>query len=159
MKNNIFLEQSRRGYTREAQLTPYKAGGRSVGMITVVLLVLSVLAIAGVNYTPETEGFNAKIVFKGSKFTFYKDGEKVTSGSYRIDVSDCPEVLTECGNATSCVLHLPEEQCEKIAKATDGKIVVVPSGSAVINSFSNEVSLTLWDNMIDGFSSAFVKKN
>ena len=116
-------------------------------------------SIAGVNYTPETEGFNAKIVFKGSKFTFYKDGEKVTSGSYRIDVSDCPEVLTECGNATSCVLHLPEEQCEKIAKATDGKIVVVPSGSAIINSFSNEVSLTLWDNMIDGFSSAFVKKN
>ncbi len=116
-------------------------------------------SIAGVNYTPETEGFNAEIVFKGSKFTFYKDGEKVTSGSYRIDVSDCPEVLTECGNATSCVLHLPEEQCEKIAKATDGKIVVVPSGSAVINSFSNEVSLTLWDNMIDGFSSAFVKKN
>ncbi|MBR4646163.1 MAG: hypothetical protein IKO75_03540 [Bacteroidales bacterium] len=115
-------------------------------------------SIAGVNYTPETEGFNAEIVFKGSKFTFYKDGEKVTSGSYRIDVSDC-EVLTECGNATSCVLHLPEEQCEKIAKATDGKIVVVPSGSAIINSFSNEVSLTLWDNMIDGFSSAFVKKN
>ena len=116
-------------------------------------------SIAGVNYTPETEGFNAEIVFKGSKFTFYKDGEKVTSGSYRIDVSDCPEVLTECGNATSYVLHLPEEQCEKIAKATDGKIVVVPSGSAIINSFSNEVSLTLWDNMIDGFSSAFVKKN
>ena len=115
--------------------------------------------IAGVNYTPETEGFNAEIVFKGSKFTFYKDGEKVTSGSYRIDVSDCPEVLTECGNATSYVLHLPEEQCEKIAKATDGKIVVVSSGSAIINSFSNEVSLTLWDNMIDGFSSAFVKKN
>ncbi|MDD6184463.1 MAG: hypothetical protein PUB29_02405 [Bacteroidales bacterium] len=116
-------------------------------------------SIAGVNYTPETEGFNAEIVFKGSKFTFYKDGEKVTSGSYRIDVSDCHVVLTECGNATSCVLHLPEEQCEKIAKATDGKIVVVPSGSAIINSFSNEVSLTLWDNMIDGFSSAFVKKN
>ena len=116
-------------------------------------------SIAGVNYTPETEGFNAEIVFKGSKFTFYKDGEKVTSGSYRIDVSDCHVVLTECGNATSCVLHLPEEQCEKIAKATDGKIVVVPSGSANINSFSNEVSLTLWDNMIDGFSSAFVKKN
>ena len=116
-------------------------------------------SIAGVNYTPETEGFNAEIVFKGSKFTFYKDGEKVTSGSYRIDVSDCPEVLAECGNATSYVLHLPEEQCEKIAKATDGKIVVVSSGSAIINSFSNEVSLTLWDNMIDGFSSAFVKKN
>ena len=115
-------------------------------------------SIAGVNYTPETEGFNAEIVFKGSKFTFYKDGEKVTSGSYRIDVSDC-QVLTECGNATSCVLHLPEEQCEKIAKATDGKIFVVPSGSAIVNSFSNEVSLTLWDNMIDGFSSAFVKKN
>lgn len=116
-------------------------------------------SIAGVNYTPETEGFNAEIVFKGSKFTFYKDGEKVTSGSYRIDVSDCPEVLTECGNATSCVLHLPETQCEKIAKATDGKIFVVPSSSAVINSFSNDVSLTLWDNMIDGFSIAFVKKN
>ena len=115
--------------------------------------------IAGVNYTPESEGFEAELVFKGNQFTFYKDGKKVASGSYRIDVSDCPEVLTECGNATSCVLHLPEEQCEKIAKATDGKIVVVPSGSAVINSFSNEVSLTLWDNMIDGFSSAFVKKN
>ena len=114
--------------------------------------------IAGVNYTPESEGFEAELVFKGNQFTFYKDGKKVTSGSYRIDVSDCPEVLTECGNATSCVLHLPDAQCEKIAKATDGKIVPFPSSSAVINSFSDDVSLTLWDNMIDGFSIAFVKK-
>ena len=114
--------------------------------------------IAGVNYTPESEGFDAEIVFKGNQFTFYKDGKKVTSGSYRIDVSDCPEVIAECGNATSCVLHLPDAQCEKIAKATDGKIVPFPSSSAVINSFSDDVSLTLWDNMIDGFSIAFVKK-
>ena len=114
--------------------------------------------IAGVNYTPESEGFEAEIVFKGNQFTFYKDGKKVTSGSYRIDVSDCPEVLTECGNATSCVLHLPDAQCEKIAKATDGKIVPSPTSSAVINSFSDDVSLTLWDNMIDGFSIVFVKK-
>ena len=108
MKNNNFLEQPRRGYTREAQLTPYKAGDRSVGMITVILLVLSVLVtacskpekqalagawqwyctsggIAGVNYTPESEGFEAELVFKGNQFTFYKDGKKVTSGTYHID--------------------------------------------------------------------------
>lgn len=114
--------------------------------------------IAGVNYTPESERFEAEIVFKGNKFTFYKDGNKVTSGSFRIDVSDCPEVLSECGNATSCVLHIPEAQCEKITKATDGKIFLVPSSSAVINSFSDDMSLTLWDNMVDGFSITFVRK-
>ena len=33
-------------------------------------------SIAGVNYTPETEGFNAKIVFKGSNSLFTKMGKK-----------------------------------------------------------------------------------
>ena len=35
--------------------------------------------IAGViPYTPESEGFEAELVFKGNQFTFYKDGKKVT---------------------------------------------------------------------------------
>ena len=41
--------------------------------------------IAGVFYTPESEGFETELVFKGGHFTFYKDGKKITSGTYRID--------------------------------------------------------------------------
>ena len=69
------------------------SAGRSMWAVAVILLVLSLLAtacskpekqalegtwqwaqtsggLAGVNYTPESEGFNAEIVFKGSHFTF-----------------------------------------------------------------------------------------
>ena len=75
-----------------------RLANRSVSAITVILLVLSVLAtacskpekkelagtwrwvattggIGGWYYTPESEGFEAEIDFRGSQFTFYKDGE------------------------------------------------------------------------------------
>ena len=112
MKKNIFLEQPRRGKTHEMLITPCQRSAvwgrspqRSVGMVAVILLVLSVLVtacskpekkvlagtwrwvattggIGGWCYTPESEGFEAEFVFKGGTFTFYKDGEKVTSGRH-----------------------------------------------------------------------------
>ena len=38
MIKNLFLEQPRRGKTHEVQLTPYKAVGRSMGIVTLILL-------------------------------------------------------------------------------------------------------------------------
>ncbi len=48
--------------------------------------------IAGVYYTPESEAFDAKLVFKGGRFSFYKDGRKVTSGIYQTvcDIDELP---------------------------------------------------------------------
>lgn len=150
MKNNIFLEQPRRGYTREAHLTPYKAGGRSVGMITVILLVLSVLATAcnkpekeklagnwrwtysstggcfGQSYTPESSGFGAEIVFTGGNFTLYKNGEKITSGSFQIQQEEDNSLYSK-SDATYhrkflLKLNLTGGQIKKIREETDGKI-------------------------------------
>lgn len=190
MKNNIFLKQPRRGYTREAQLTPYKAGGRSVGMITVILLVLSVLVtacnkpemhnlegtwqwtrtsggIAGVNYTPESEGFEAEIVFKGNQFTFYKDGEKIISSTYRIDDDVDQSMYTNKGGKDEPIyswfhirFNLTDAQYKKILEATDGKIQLYAYkflGTLGYSEAEGQV-LTISDNMADGFIYSFVKK-
>ncbi len=181
MKNNIFLEQPRRGYTREAQLTPYKAGGRSVGMITVILLALSVLAtacnkpekqelsgtwrwtntmggIAGNTFTPESEGFEAEFVFKGSQVTFYKDGKKVTSGTYHIDEDEDGGYYPY----SSFRFRISIAQLEKISKATNRKISFLMDPRGVIGYISysgaDGEALHLCDDACDGYCSTFVKK-
>ena len=121
--------------------------------------------IAGVCYTPESEGFEAEIVFKGSHFTFYKDGEKVTSGNYRIDyefdlephsnMKDNDEPFYSWFN-----LNIPEAQYKKIAEATNGKIAPLPKSFAVISyddRYDAQV-LSMNDYCYDGFSYSFVKR-
>ena len=134
MKKINFIDQSRRDDTHEVQLTPYKAAGRSMGsetnttaagrsmgIVTIIILALSLLTVScskpekkelagkwrwtstsggigGWYYTPESEGFEAEIVFKGSQFTFYKDGKKVVSGTYHIDYKVDESLYTNKGN-------------------------------------------------------------
>ena len=79
--------------------------------------------IAGVFYTPESEGFEAEIVFKGSQFTFYKDGKKVTSGTYRIDYDE--DDTYYIGNKpfySRFRFHISGAQVKKISEATNGTI-------------------------------------
>ncbi len=117
--------------------------------------------IAGVNYTPESEGFNAEIVFKGGKFTFYKDGNKVTSASYRIEKCDppYPTEMPTIGTELFYILHVPADR-EKIAEATDSKINLAPTNFAYLYSVSPDFwELTLNDyNVNDGFQTSFKKK-
>jgi hypothetical protein len=121
--------------------------------------------IAGVNYTPESEGFEAEIVFKGGKFTFYKDGKKVTSGNYQIDGWETneedemphPDVLFRS------TIRFPEAKCKEIAKATDGKIYLNPISLALLDIFTSYdgdyKELTLRDySLVDDFRVTFVKK-
>lgn len=121
--------------------------------------------IAGVNYTPESEGFEAEIVFKGGKFTFYKDGKKVTSGNYQIDGWETneedemphPDVLFRS------TIRFPEAKCKEIAKATDGKIYLNPISLALLDIFTSydgdykELSLRDY-SLVDDFRVTFVKK-
>ena len=186
MKNNIFLEQSLRDKSSVEQLTPHKAKGRNVGMVTVILLVLSVLVtacskpenkelagtwrwtsttggIAGVHLTPETEGFEAEFVFKGNQFTFYKDGKKVTSGAYRVDDFEEYEYEDEMPHPDLLLytsIHFSETQCKKIAEATDYTINLLPSNlRARLCICGNYQELSLdHANMYDGFIYNFVKK-
>jgi len=116
--------------------------------------------IAGVNYTPESEGFEAKLVFKGSHFTFYKDGEKITSGTYRVDYN-VDEILYNTDDTfySRFYLNIPEAQCKKIAEATNGKIAPLPKSFAVI-SYDDRYDpqlLSMSDNCYDGFTYTFVK--
>lgn len=121
--------------------------------------------LLGIHLTPETEGFNAEIVFKGSKFTFYKDGEKITSGNYQIDGWETneedemphPDVLFRS------TIRFPEAKCEEIAKATDGKIYLNPISLALLDVFTSYdgdyKELTLRDySLVDDFRVTFVKK-
>ena len=124
--------------------------------------------IAGVNYTPESEGFNAEIVFKGSHFTFYKDGEKVISGTYHI-YNDVDETMyTNNGGKDEPLyswfhirFNLNDAQCKKISEATEGKISLL-CGYKCLGTLGNSEAegqvLTISDNMTDGFIYAFVKK-
>ena len=167
------------------------SAGRSMWAVAVILLVLSVLAtacskpekqalegtwqwtqtsggLAGVNYTPESEGFNAEIVFKGSHFTFYKDGEKVISGTYHI-YNDVDETMyTNKGGKDESFyswfhirFNLTDAQCKKISEATEGKISLL-CGYKCLGTLGNSEAegqvLTISDNMTDGFTYAFVKK-
>lgn len=117
--------------------------------------------IAGVNYTPESEGFEAEIVFKGGKFTFYKDGKKVTSGSYRVNTCDYPYPYERptLGTELFYTLHIPAD-CEKIAEATNGKINLAPTNFVYLYSVSGDFwELTIQeDHVYDGFQTSFKKK-
>ena len=183
MKNDNFLEQSRRDKTHEVQLTPYKRS--AVWGRTVVIMLLAVLAtacnkpekkllegtwkwnritgrIAGVNLTPETEGFHAEIVFKGGTFTFYKDGKKITSGAYQVDdfeEYEDEDEMPDPGMSLYSSIHFPEAQCKKIAEATDYTINLLPSklrARLYICGDYGELSLDNPD-MYDGFIYTFVK--
>ena len=186
MKRNIFLEQSRRDKTHRVQLTPHKAEGRSVGMVAVILLVLTVLVtacskpekeeligtwrwtsttggIAGVHLTPETEGFEAEFVFKGNQFTFYKDGKRVTSGMYRIDYDE--DETYYIGNKpfySRFRFHISGAQVKKISEATNGTIsfFMKPTGLIGFIGYSEAEGqvFSLCDDVCDGFCNTFVKK-
>ena len=123
--------------------------------------------IAGVNYTPESEGFNAEIVFKGNRFTFYKDGEKVTSGTYHIDNDVDEAMYTNKGGKDEPLyswfhirFNLNNAQYKKILEATDGKIQLYAYKFLGILGYSEAEGqvFTITDNMVDGFTSSFVKK-
>lgn len=203
MKKINFIEQSRRDDTHEVQLTPYKAAGRSMGsetnttaagrsmgIVTIIILALSLLAVScskpekkelagtwrwtstsggigGWYYTPESEGFEAEIVFKGSQFTFYKDGKKVVSGTYHIDYKVDESLYTNKGNNNgpfyswfNIRFHLTDAQCKKMAEATDGKISLCACEFVASLGYSEADGqvFSLCDNMYDGFTYTFVKK-
>ncbi len=121
--------------------------------------------IAGVCYTPESEVFEAELVFKGSSFTFYKDGEKVTSGNYRIDYeSDMEPYPNIKGNDEAFYswfnLNIPAAQCKKISEATNGRVAPFSKSFAVISyddRYDAQV-LSMNDHCYDGFSYTFVKR-
>ena len=189
MKKNRFLEQSRRDKTHEVQLTPYKRSAvwgrspqRNVGMVAVILLVLSLIVtacskpekqelsgswrwtstsggFAGDTFTPESEGFEAEFVFKGSTFTFYKDGKKVTSGIYHIDEDEDGGYYPYY---SSFRFRISIAQFEKISKATNGKISFLMDPRGIIGYISysgaDGQALHLCDDACDGYCSTFVKK-
>ena len=182
MKNNILPGQSRRDNTREVQFTPYKAADRSVGAVAAILLALSMLmtacnkpemhelagtwrwtsttgGFAGVFYTPESEGFEAEIVFKNGMITFYKDGKKITSGCYQVKYDVDETIYTNDTYHVWFSLRIPEAQCKKISEATNG--IISPVIFSVATLGHNEAegeTLSLCDNCYDGFCLSFVKK-
>ncbi|MBR4918533.1 MAG: hypothetical protein IKZ52_04875 [Bacteroidales bacterium] len=204
MKNIDFIEQSRRDNTHEVQLTPYKAegrsmgseastkvSGRSMGMVTIILLALSLLAVSctkpekkelagtwrwtrttggigGWCYTPESEGFDAQIVFKGSQFTFYKNGKKVVSGIYQIVYEVDESFYTNKGDHNepfyswfNIRFHLTEAQWKKMSEATNGTISLGAYKLVATLGYSEadgEV-LSLCDECCDGFCNTFVKQH
>ena len=123
--------------------------------------------LAGVNYTPESEGFEAEIVFEGNKFTFYKDGEKVVSGTYHIDDDVYISFTNKSGEDESLYswfhirFNLNNAQCKKISEATDGKISLL-CGYKCLGTLDNSEAegqvFSISDNMADGYIYSFVKK-
>lgn len=124
--------------------------------------------IAGVNYTPESEGFEAELVFKGNQFTFYKDGEKVVSGTYHIDNDVDETMYTNKGGKDEPFyswfhirFNLNNAQCKKISEATDGKISLL-CGYKCLGTLGNSEAegqvFSISDNMADGYIYSFVKK-
>lgn len=114
--------------------------------------------IGGWYYTPESEGFEAEIVFKGSQFIFYKDGKKVASGPYRIDVEDHEDEMPNIGITYFYTLYLLEGECKKISTATNGIIQFTPICHTVLNDWAGIRDLTLSDHMADGYTYSFRKK-
>ena len=120
-------------------------------------------------YTPESEGFEAEIVFKGGTFTFYKDGEKVTSGAYSInydlDVSQYTNKSDDDEPFYSWFgFRISETHAKKISDATYGKITLYGSPSSLLATigYDEEVGqvFSLCDyGMTDGFCYTFVKKD
>lgn len=122
---------------------------------------------AGVNYTPESEGFEAEIVFKGNKFTFYKDGEKVISGTYHIDNDAAETMDINKGDKDEPLyswfnirFNLTDAQYKKMSEATDGKILLFAYKylGTIRDSEGEGQVFTICDNMVDGYTYAFIKK-
>lgn len=125
--------------------------------------------IAGVWFTPESEGFEAELVFKGSSFSLLKDGEKVVSGTYRIDYDVDETFYTNKGDQDepfyswfNIRFQLTESQHEKIAEATNGKISLGTLSKFIATLVHNEEDGQVFsmceDGMFDGFCYTFVKK-
>lgn len=120
--------------------------------------------IGGWLYSPETEGFTAEIVFKGGRFTFYKDGEKVTSGPYQIVYDVDETIYTNKGGGNEPFyswfsFHIPETQCKMIAEATCGKVAPAsPNVASLGYSEAEGPVFSICDNSYDGFAITFVKK-
>ena len=123
--------------------------------------------LAYFHYTPESEGFEAEIVFKGSKFTLYKDGEKVASGTYHIDNDVDESIYTNKGEGDEPFyslfhirFHLTEAQHKKIAEAFDGKISLVSFKHLASLGYSEAEGqvFSFHDEFIDGFCYTFVKR-
>ena len=158
-------------------------------MITVVLLVLSVLVtacskpekqelagtwrwtrttggLAGVYLSPETEGFEAEFVFSGNQFSFYKNGEKVASGTYRIDYNIDESFYINKGEGDEPFyslfrFHISIAQVKKISEATNGTITFLmdPTGLIGFIGYSEAEGqvFSLCDDACDGFCHIFVK--
>lgn len=168
-----------------------KNSGRIMGLASIIVLVLAVLltacnkpekthlsgtwrwtqtsgGIGGWYYTPESEGFEAEIVFKGSSFTLYKDGERVTSGTYHIDHDVDDRIYTDKRKGDEPFyswfyirFHLTEAQCKKMSEATDGKISLCWHKYLATLGYSEaegEVLSLCEAHCNDGFCNTFVKK-
>ena len=186
-----FFKQPRRGKSLVEQLTSHKAIGLNWGgFVTIVLLVLLATAcnkpekkelagawrwtsttggIAGVWFTPESEGFEAELVFNGSSFTLLKDGEKVVSGTYRIDYYTGQTLYTDKGDQDepfyswfNIRFQLTQAQHKKIAEATNGKISLGTLSKFIAtlshSDAEGQVFSMCEDGMYDGFCYTFVKK-
>lgn len=125
--------------------------------------------IAGVWFTPESEGFEAELVFNGSSFTLLKDGEKVVSGTYRIDYDVDETFYTNKGDQDepfyswfNIRFQLTQAQHKKIADAFNGKISLGTlskfNANLVHNEEDGQVFSMCEDGMFDGFCYTFVKK-
>ncbi|MBR4136177.1 MAG: hypothetical protein IKU03_07210 [Bacteroidales bacterium] len=123
--------------------------------------------IGGWYYTPETEGFEAEIVFKGSSFTLYKDGEKVTSGTYHIDYDVDETMYTNKGEEDepfyswfNIRFHLTEAQWKKVAEAFNGKLSLCSYKyfATLGHSEAEGEVFSFCDECCDGFCYTFVKK-
>ena len=125
--------------------------------------------IAGVWFTPESEGFEAELVFNGSSFTLLKDGEKVASGTYRIDYDVDETLYTNKGDQDepfyswfNIRFQLTQAQHKKIAEAFNGKIsLATPHKFLATLGYSEaegQVFSMSEDGMYDGFCYTFLKK-
>ncbi|MBO7445426.1 MAG: hypothetical protein J6T86_03345 [Bacteroidales bacterium] len=125
--------------------------------------------IAGVWFTPESEGFEAELVFNGSSFTLFKDGEAVASGTYHIDYDVDETLYTDKGDQDepfyswfNIRFRLTESQHKKIAEAFNGKIsLATPHKFLATLGYSEaegQVFSMCEDGMYDGFCYTFVKK-
>ncbi len=121
--------------------------------------------LCGVHLTPESEGFEAEIVFKGGTFTFYKDGKKITSGSYQINNEDDESIFTHFNDAYhtpfSIKLNLAEWQINKIHEATNHAILLYDWLSADIIRYedsSKNLELLIREKHVDGFNYSFERK-
>ena len=185
----LFLKQPRRGKSSVEQSTPPKRS--AVWSVAVLLMAVAFLTtactkpekkaldgtwrwtattggIAGVWFTPESEGFEAELVFNGSRFTLLKDGEKVASGTYRIDYDVDETFYTDKGDQDepfyswfNIRFQLTQAQHKKIAEAFNGKISLATPHKFLATLGYSEAegqAFSMCDGMYDGFCYTFLKK-